>query len=713
MSVAVPLLAAPASAAPASGGGARRHADRDGYRRWLLAHVPGGTVRYNRLQTYDAFVARWPDLRDWFAAPLPMRAVDRQDARRGQNPHGAHVLMPYLVYLSLVQGVPLDYELLLVRTFRTPFTTGTYRSGLGVDVPLFERHVARLTQLGYAPAGARSDLGWTLGRILLHRGDPDLAAVSGEDLRELTTAVEAFSARRDADQLRAFYRRSADAGPASPSVEQYRRGMLTRLQAAHVLLFHNGQVTRPPLDARRGAGDWTRRLVPVPAPPAVTAVVERYLRLRLEANLDRPQTVQHARDALRRLLIWLAEAHPELTNLAQLRREHAEEFLRWLAEQRNSHTGAPLTLTTRRTIITLLAGFIADTAGWSWDDVPGRVLFTRADIPKTPKTLPRFLPEHELDALMTAVDALPDPHQRAALIVARWSGARRDGIRRLATDCLDAYPDGHPRLRIPVGKGHAERSIPLHPQAADALRPLIDAARAQAAAPTHDAAAGRLVQHVFVRRGRLLSNGFLFDLALKAACTAAGLLDATGRPTVSAHRFRHTIGTQLAEGGARLQTIMAVLGHRTPAMSLIYASLSDPTVKQQYTDALARLGGPDVRLAGPAADALRSYRLEPQAVQWLQTNFLKTELELGHCLRLPQEGPCECDLMLACSKFVTTSDYAPRLRARRDLEQQLVDDADARGWTREAERHQSTQRRIDQLLNDLAAEPEKSPCQKT
>jgi hypothetical protein len=100
-------------------------------------------------------------------------------------------------------------------------------------------------------------------------------------------------------------------------------------------------------------------------------------------------------------------------------------------------------------------------------------------------------------------------------------------------------------------------------------------------------------------------------------------------------------------------------------------------------------------------------------VQWLQTNFLKTELELGHCLRLPQEGPCECDLMLACSKFVTTSDYAPRLRARRDLEQQLVDDADARGWTREAERHQSTQRRIDQLLNDLAAEPEKSPCQKT
>ncbi|MGH2721913.1 MAG: tyrosine-type recombinase/integrase [Actinomycetota bacterium] len=62
-------------------------------------------------------------------------------------------------------------------------------------------------------------------------------------------------------------------------------------------------------------------------------------------------------------------------------------------------------------------------------------------------------------------------------------------------------------------------------------------------------------------RGKLLSNAFLFELSLKAACSAAGLVDSQGRATISAHRFRHTIGTQLAEGGARLQTIMAVLGH--------------------------------------------------------------------------------------------------------------------------------------------------------
>lgn len=136
-------------------------------------------------------------------------------------------------------------------------------------------------------------------------------------------------------------------------------------------------------------------------------------------------------------------------------------------------------------------------------------------------------------------------------------------------------------------------------------------------------------------------------------------------------------------------------------MSIIYSTLSDPTVKRQYQDALDRHLGPDVTLAGPAADALPEHRLDPEAVSWLQTNFLKTELELGHCLRTPAEGPCECDLVLSCSKFLTTSDYTPRLRARLAVEQQLINDATARGWDREAERHSATKTRIERLLQDL------------
>lgn len=86
-------------------------------------------------------------------------------------------------------------------------------------------------------------------------------------------------------------------------------------------------------------------------------------------------------------------------------------------------------------------------------------------------------------------------------------------------------------------------------------------------------------------------------------------------------------------------------------------------------------------------------------------NFFKTELELGHCLRLPAEGPYECDLYLTCAKFVTTSEYAPRLRARLDVEHALATDAADRGWAREAERHRCTSERIEKLLTDLDQPP--------
>lgn len=683
------------------------HVDRTTYRDWVWRYVSPG-ARYARLSHYDDFVARWPHLADWFAAPLVQRTFDIDDPVPGRHPHGgASVIMPYLSYLSLVHGIGLDYEVLFARTFASPFTESAAPLGLGIDMALFDGHVRRLEQLGYAADSARTDLKAAFGRLILHRGDPDLSSITAADIDEMRHAGEDFVERLRHEPIRAFYSHSRGKRLPADPVETFRRTLTTRLNAAHLLLFTIGQVdTEPP--GRIDAGSWTGRLAPDTTPTRMRVVIERYLRLHLEAKLGREQSIRHARDGLHRLVRWLAQAHPDIDSFDQLTREHAEQFLRWLGEQTSQHTGLPLAVSTRRTVVTVLTRFVTETAAWGWDDVPGRVLFTRGDIPKIAKTVPRFIPDHELVALMAAIEQLPDPYQRAALIVARWSGARRDEIRRLEVDCLDTYPDGHPRLRIPVGKGYTERSIPLHPDAAAALQPLVETARAAGARGRYDPTVGKAVEYLFTVRGTLLSKGFLFDLSLKAACTAAGLVDTQGRPTVSAHRFRHTIGTQLAEGGARLQTIMAVLGHRTPHMSLIYASLSDPIVKQQYQDALDRRFD-SVSLAGPAAQALREHRLDPQAVSWLQTNFLKTELELGHCLRLPAEGPCECDLVLTCSKFLTTSDYAPRLRQRLTTEHTLIADAAARGWDREVERHQRTADRLTALLADLGAQPDDPP----
>lgn len=92
--------------------GRREHVDREVYRDWLVEHTTN-PVRWDRLTVYDRFVEHWPDLEAWFAAPLKDRTTDRGSDGRGYRHAGSHVLMPYLVYLSLVRGVGLDHELLL------------------------------------------------------------------------------------------------------------------------------------------------------------------------------------------------------------------------------------------------------------------------------------------------------------------------------------------------------------------------------------------------------------------------------------------------------------------------------------------------------------------------------------------------------------------------------------------------------------------------
>ncbi|WP_231137740.1 tyrosine-type recombinase/integrase [Rhodococcus opacus] len=385
---------------------------------------------------------------------------------------------------------------------------------------------------------------------------PTWIAITAADLFAFGSSIRDFAARDDFNVLRRTLFANGQFHDAPDANRGFLRNHLANLHATHVRLYNVGQVTAAPRIGTRTVENWTDRLLPEPCPPKIRAVIERYLQLRLDAKLDRPQTVHNARQALRRFVNWLGENHRQVSSFAQVDRAIIEEYMRWLPTCPSQHTGLPLATTTVKHELNAIAGFCRDTAVWGWAEVPGRPLLTSRDTPRRPESIPRYLPQHELDAIMTAVDDLADPLQRAALLLLRWSGARRDEIHRLTWDCLDTYPGGHPRLRIPVGKGRTERIVPLHPDAAAALEHAIGLARVQRSIARIDEVTGRRVDYVFIRRGKLLSSKTLFDEAFRTVCGAMGLVDDRGSPAVSAHRFRHTLGTQLAEGGARIQTIM-------------------------------------------------------------------------------------------------------------------------------------------------------------
>jgi integrase len=668
------------AAAGASGGDLGDLPETAQFTRMLAAL--SGTEDYHRqlLARRAIFLERWPTLAAWRALPLATRVGTHKGPTAGGGGSDARLSYAnrhYLVFLALTGRATFDYPWIL--------SAGAFRGlwqiadALGLqlrgDVAAL---LAGARDTGWSASTCRVGLPWTVARVVLHHGDPRCASITAAQLAGLEAAALAAPAR-DGRSLRWVSHRCA-----------YPR-------LTHAVLFQAGLIAEEvrPIHAKTNV-----RLV---GSAAIRIPCERYLNVvGTRVSRGAASSIAHA---LRLFTTWLAAARPQLNSLTELDRPAAEEFLAWLLDHPAPSTGRPYAPGSRRGIIVALAQFFRDTALWGWDDVPGVALIIAGDVPKLPLRLPRFIPDAELARLMDAIAELDCDRARAALIVARWSGARRDEIRRLDVDCLSAYDDGYPRLRIPAGKTLTERSIPLHPDAAAALQVLIDRRRSEADTPLVDRITGRPTRYIFASQGKLRSPELLFQDPLREACRRAGLVDATGRAEVTAHRFRHTVGTQLAERGARLQTIMSVLGHVSPAMSMIYARVSDPTVRRDYELALA-----SGVLAGPAADAIRSGALDDATVDWLKTNFYKTALEYGHCLRLPAEGPCECDLALTCAKFLTTTSHAPALQRRWDTEQTLIADAQARGWDREVHRHQSVANRIQDLLAELDAARSDSAC---
>jgi len=652
----------------------------------LLATRPC-RVDYRRTQRQGrrVFIQRWPDLAAWMAAPTGERLLHSEASPTPYRRELAAAQRFYVCALAMHGRISLDYPWIIAHSFKNlPLTGGTV---LGFGPGWLTELEAEAVRIGYRRDNARSMLTNACTRIALFNADADWRNITVADLRRLRDELGAFRDRDDACTLR------PGLATRRTGVEVWYRTTRTTVHVTHVALHGLGLIPEQ------------ARIVPLPAQPRtlpgacleMERVVDRYLG-RLASHGGRSR--DNVRGRLRVFTTWLGRHHPEIRNFSQLTRAHLEAFMTWLAtEYRHHRTGKPVSVETRRQTISVLNVFFRNTLAWGWDDVPNQALLSHLDLPKMIEKVPRYLHQDHLAAIVEGIRALADPYQRAANLIARWVGPRRSEIRRLELDCLDTYPDGHPRLRIPAGKTYTERSVPLHPEAADALRECIDATRARKQRPLIDELTGKPTHYVFQLRGRLMSSHRLFDTALQTACETAGLLDDRGARIVTSHRFRHTVGTQLAEEGARLQTIMAILGHRSSTMSLFYARITDTTVLNDYRDALH----PGAHIAGPAAAAIRNNELPQDAVDWLATNYYKTALELGHCLRLPEEGPCECDLYLTCSKFLTTTEYAPRLRDRLCIEQRLARDATERGWPREVERHNATARRLSDLLHELGA----------
>jgi integrase/recombinase XerD len=172
------------------------------------------------------------------------------------------------------------------------------------------------------------------------------------------------------------------------------------------------------------------------------------------------------------------------------------------------------------------------------------------DSPRLPRTLPKYLSEAEVDALLAAAALRPEgeaARMRAALEILYATGMRVSELLALPRMALA----GDAMLLIVRGKGGRERVVPLSDAARDAARPLLDA-RGAWLFP------GRDPGHPLTRQG--------FALGLKRVALDAKLDPAR----VSPHVLRHSFASHMLARGADLRSLQLLLGHADIATTQIY-----------------------------------------------------------------------------------------------------------------------------------------------
>ena len=371
--------------------------------------------------------------------------------------------------------------------------------------------------------------------------------------------------------------------------------------------------------------------------PRMAATMARYLeQLQVSA---RPATLRAYDDALRMFAGHITTVDPACRSVSAIEHRHIEAHKTWMAG-RPGRSGGKLSTTTISHRLCLLRTFFERVIDWDYDDAPRRSPIYAGDFPERDEPLPKFLDDPTAARFMAALATDPNTRRRLMVELLARTGMRSGELGALESDAMVRIGDTH-WLRIPVGKLHNDRYVPLHPLLVELINDWL-ATRP----PTRS---GRLVER---------DDGQPFDRRTIGRYVAAAAKRA-GVGHVHPHQLRHTLATQAINRGMSLEAIAALLGHRSMRMTLTYARISDRTVADEYfrvTEAVE---------AGYRDAAPMPAEVEGPNMRRLAADHRRL-LGNGHCTR-PVALDCNFETICErCGFFATGPQFVTVLRRQRD-----------------------------------------------
>lgn len=302
-------------------------------------------------------------------------------------------------------------------------------------------------------------------------------------------------------------------------------------------------------------------------PAHLPKYAEDFLRF-LSINL-RPSSVSNYQDSLRHFHAFLKISHVGPRNLT---RKHLEQFMGRLKEK-------GLSIVWRKKILVAVRIYLNWLQERGLISINVTVLLRGTDFPKLPFYLPRPLPP-EVDAELLQRLANSEDILGFALLLMRHTGLRISELKGLGSDCLRTDHMGRHFLKVPLGKLHSERMVPLMP----ASVALIGKIKAMSAENLRHSAIAKDPEFLIYGLTGRNPDKAEFRVALQDACHGIKL-----KEPITSHRLRHTCATSLLNAGMSLVAIMRLLGHKSTGMTLRYAAVSPETVRREFEAAIATM----------------------------------------------------------------------------------------------------------------------------
>jgi integrase len=348
-----------------------------------------------------------------------------------------------------------------------------------------------------------------------------------------------------------------------------------------------------------------------------------------------------------------------------------------------------LSAQTRANFLVNLRTFIETCSQLAIAGFPIERIIYDEDLPKIPKSLPRFIPQDVLDQLFRHLDQWDLQWQRMILVLYEC-GLRVGELLTLPLDCLYQDSEGDWFLHYYQWKLKQAHTQPVSREVAAVVQTQQEEVRKKW---------GDKVEILFPNaKGTPIVQTY-FRQVINAFAYQNNICDASGRLwRFQPHQFRHSFATRLINNGVPQHIVQRLMGHRSPEMTNRYAHIHDATLKEEYAKALSGRKLVDISgqvIAGGVPE-------ETADLQWLKKHVDTRTLSNGWCGIPIALGPCpHPNACLTCPHFRTDRTHLATHEKQLSETVKMIQISQERGWTVQADNNEQVATNLRNIITAL------------